>query len=84
MLGWIGWAWCFYGTWLIGRKDKSGFVVSLVGELWLIAHGLCIRDYSLVVAAVAWGGLLAYNYRKWSDDERIQETDQAGDSVDHS
>jgi hypothetical protein len=88
MMGWIGWAWCFAGTYLIGCKRKSGFVVSLVGELWLIAHGLDIGDNSLIVAAIAWSVLLMYNWCKWWGEEKdnacVQAANQAGHGVDRS
>jgi hypothetical protein len=83
-MGWLGWVLAFYGGYMVGCKQKNGFLVSLVGEIVLIVHGCIISDLSLVVACHAWAVLMMWNYFKWRGqeyDERIQKENQAGRAV---
>lgn len=65
MIGWIGWAFCFYAGYLLGERKIFGFYVGLVGEACLLADAIAYRHLSLGVAAVAWAGLHVVNIRKW-------------------
>lgn len=66
MMGWLGWALCFSGSWMIGNRDRRGFLVCILSEVVLCVHGITIVDHSLVVANVAWAALHVRNLRKWS------------------
>lgn len=64
-IDWVGTVALLYGLYLIGRKDKRGFLVSAVGcaiwLLWGILHGV----WSLSTVNIIFVVMNTVNYYKW-------------------
>lgn len=72
-MGWAGNILCLLGVWLIGRKQKVGFLVTIAScVLWSI-EGFYLGSPELIFIEVALGTLSFHNWRLWSN-EQIQKT----------
>lgn len=64
-IDWFGTAFLLWGLYLIGKKDKLGFLVSAVGcaiwLLWGIMHGV----WSLSTVNIVFVIMNAINFYKW-------------------
>lgn len=54
------------GVWLIGNKNKYGFLVFIASALFWIIVSLKTGVYGLLIAVIPNTILNAYNFRKWS------------------
>jgi hypothetical protein len=64
-LGFIGWAWIFYGMWEVGRKRRSGFLIATLGGLFITAQAIMTPIWSLLVANTLFQALYVRNFIKW-------------------
>ena len=54
------------GAWLVGNKNKWGFVLFMVGNLLWFGTGLKYQLVGLLIVSVVFGLINIRNYRKWT------------------
>ena len=64
--GWVGSALVFLGLWLTGRKNKYGFIVGAVAELFWLLYSIHINSPELGIMAVVFIIIYLWNFYKWS------------------
>ena len=56
--------------WLIGNKNKAGFVLGLLNQVLWIWYALMLKQYGLLVGVIAYAAIYIRNLIKWSKDEK--------------
>ena len=56
-----------YAVWIIGNKNKFGFVIAMLGNFFWIAHVIHIQgSYGLLLVSPIMFVINVRNYMKWS------------------
>ena len=56
--------------WLIGNKNKAGFVLGLLNQVLWIWYALMLKQYGLLVGVIAYAAIYIRNLIKWNKDEK--------------
>ena len=56
--------------WLIGNKNKAGFVLGLLNQVLWIWYALMLKQYGLLVGVIAYAVIYIRNLIKWNKDEK--------------
>ena len=56
--------------WLIGNKNKAGFILGLLNQVLWIWYALMLKQYGLLVGVIAYAAIYIRNLIKWSKDEK--------------
>ena len=63
----------FYGTWLLRKKNKNGFLwLTLMSVLWTIV-GLLTMTYGLMFSSVVFLFLNIYCYWEWRREDKSEK-----------
>ena len=75
-MDWLAAAFILTGIWLVGNRNRNGFLVCLVGcACWLVVaqstgvHGLYLEVIPAVLINIR-------NYRKWGLDKEVKNDNQ--------
>ena len=69
LFGFFSYACIFYGLYLIGRKEKSGWVVKLIGDAGWVAIGWQLEMASIFAPEACIAMMDVYFIYKWFFDE---------------
>jgi hypothetical protein len=70
-MGWIATAIMLYGSFLIGEKNKTGFLCQITGNsLWAIIGIQRGMQLDLITISVAFVALYVRNYRLWHRNDK--------------
>jgi len=64
-MGWLGTAFLLLGTYCIGRKLASGWVLSIAGQACWLWVGVSRQQWGLVAVNTAFTDLAAWNLAAW-------------------
>ena len=56
--------------WLIGNKNKAGFILGLLNQILWIWYALMLKQYGLLVGVMAYAVIYIRNLIKWNKDEK--------------
>jgi hypothetical protein len=56
--------------WLIGNKNKAGFVLGLLNQILWTWYALTLKQYGLLVGVIAYTVIYIRNLIKWNKDEK--------------
>lgn len=56
--------------WLIGNKNKAGFILGLLNQVLWIWYALMLKQYGLLVGVIAYAVIYIRNLIKWNKDEK--------------
>ena len=56
--------------WLIGNKNKAGFVLGLLNQVLWIWYALMLKQYGLLVGVIAYAAICIRNLIKLNKDEK--------------
>lgn len=56
--------------WLIGNKNKAGFVLGLLNQVLWIWYALMLKQYGLLVGVIAYAAIYIRNLIKLNKDEK--------------
>ena len=56
--------------WLIGNKNKAGFILGLLNQILWIWYALMLKQYGLLVGVIAYAVIYIRNLIKWNKDEK--------------
>lgn len=66
MMGWIATAIMLYGSFLVGEKNKTGFLCQITGNvLWAYVGLTRGMQVDLIVVSLAFCALYCHNFAKW-------------------
>jgi hypothetical protein len=57
------------GIWLAGRRSAAGWAVGVAAQVLWIAYAIATSQYGFVISALAYGGIYARNWWKWTRSE---------------
>jgi len=55
--------------WLIGNKNKYGFVVAILNQVLWVWYAVMLKQYGLLIGVVAYTIIHVRNLIKWSKDK---------------
>ena len=64
-MGWIAVIFELSGKYLVGRKNKFGFLLSATCSIFWIIVGITTQIWALLAIAVVCFGMNLWNFRKW-------------------
>ena len=67
--GWIGAALVIIGLHLVGNKNRNGFLVGAVSEVFWMLYAYHITSLELGLMGVLYAALYLRNYAKWCIDD---------------
>ena len=56
--------------WLIGNKNKAGFILGLLNQVLWIWYALMLKQYGLLVGVIAYAAIYIRNLIKLNKDEK--------------
>ena len=56
--------------WLIGNKNKAGFILGLLNQVLWVWYALMLKQYGLLVGVIAYAVIYIRNLIKWNKDEK--------------
>lgn len=59
-----------FGLWVVGRKDKRGFMIGLGAQFLWVAYAIVTKQWGFIVSAMAYGWVNANNLAKWHKNEK--------------
>jgi hypothetical protein len=68
LFGWIGNAFLFAGIYCVGEKKRYGFLLTTVGELLWVVAAQQRGSWDLLVLAIVFATMQAWNWVKWGRD----------------
>jgi hypothetical protein len=68
MLGWIGDAILFVGTWRLGSKKRDGFLWIVAGDVIWSFESVNLGSGACLASCIVFGFMAARNYWKWGRD----------------
>lgn len=77
LFGWMGSALIFLALYLTGKKNRLGFLIGGIAEIFWLMYSYTIGSLELGVMAVVFVALYLHNFWKWKgdcDDGRRQTT----------
>jgi len=66
ILSWILSANSLISLWLVGNKNKAGFILGLVNQALWVWYALMLKQYGLLVGVIAYTIINYRNLKKWS------------------
>ena len=69
IIDWIAAIIGFYGTYLLRKKKKSGFIYLAIMSVFLCVVGLLTTTYGLMLSSFVFIFLNMLNYWEWGKDE---------------
>jgi hypothetical protein len=67
----VSWILTFYsliGVWMVGRKWKSGWLVSLSCQVLWFIYAVTTNQYGFIFSALVFSWIYIVNYRKWKNE----------------
>jgi hypothetical protein len=64
-LDWLAMCLTFIAIYLLGNKNKSGFLVMMTGNLCWAAIGLCAHSYAMILANLGFFSMNIRGFWKW-------------------
>jgi hypothetical protein len=72
----IGMLLLLLGTWLLGNKNKNGWLISITGATFFLISGYMAKLYGIALFELIYIGVAIYNYIKQYGEE-LEEIDKA-------
>jgi len=73
-MSWIAAIITLFAKYLVGRKDKWGHAIHIIGEFVWIIVALQTKIYGLMLIAVPTVILSVYNFWKWHKEDVVNDT----------
>lgn len=64
-MGWLGSASVLTGMWFIGRKNRFGFLLGVLGEVFWFTRGYTASEIDLMGLALVFIAMNGWNWWKW-------------------
>lgn len=68
--GWVGSALVFLSMWMVGRKNRFGFIVGAVAETFWLIYSVKIGSTELGFMSIVFAGLYLFNFWKWTHGDK--------------
>lgn len=75
-MGWFASIVILYGSWLIGHKNRKGFIYQIAGNsLWAVVGLLRGLQWDLFFVSVVFVCMYIHNYIKWTRQDFSKHTE---------
>jgi len=64
-MGWVGNIFIVIGLWLVGNKNRTAFIFTVIGESIWVAYAFTKGLYDLAFICIVFAVLAARNWYKW-------------------
>jgi hypothetical protein len=68
LVGHIGYALIFFGTIIVGRRNKIGWILRFLGESIWLCLGIVLQLTSIYIWGIVFIFLEVFNYMKWRNE----------------